>query len=80
MDIDEAIKGRRSVRKYLGKPVSEELIRQVLETATWAPSAKNEQQWRFTVLTVFFSLVTEICSCFTSVSPTNPSLNLCSTS
>jgi len=28
-----------------------DLVKQVLVAATWAPSAKNEQQWRFTVLT-----------------------------
>jgi nitroreductase len=51
MDVDEAIKGTRSVRKYLGEPVKMEIVREVLEAATWAPSAKNGQQWRFTVLT-----------------------------
>ncbi|MBU7040209.1 MAG: nitroreductase family protein [Theionarchaea archaeon] len=51
VDLDEAIKGRRSIRSYLTDPVPEELIREVLEAATYAPSAKNGQQWRFTVLT-----------------------------
>lgn len=51
MDLDQAIKGRRSVRSYLDRPVPEELIRHSIEAATFAPSAKNGQQWRFTVLT-----------------------------
>jgi nitroreductase len=51
MDLDQALKGRRSIRKYLDKSVPEELIRQVIEAGTFAPSAKNGQQWRFTVLT-----------------------------
>jgi len=51
MDLDQAIKGRRSVRDYLDRSVQEELVRQVIEAATFAPSAKNGQQWRFTVLT-----------------------------
>ena len=51
MDLDQALRGRRSVRDYLEKSVSEELVRQVIEAATFAPSAKNGQQWRFTVLT-----------------------------
>lgn len=51
MDLDEAIKGRRSVRSYMDKGVSEELVRLVIEAGTFAPSAKNGQQWRFTVLT-----------------------------
>jgi len=51
MELDEAIKGRRSIRRYLDQPVPVELVREVLEAGTWAPSAKNGQQWRFTVLT-----------------------------
>jgi len=51
MEIDEAIRRRRSVRRYLDKPVPVETVREILEAGTWAPSAKNGQQWRFTVLT-----------------------------
>ncbi len=51
LEIDAAIKGRRSVRKYLDKPVSTDMVKNVLEAGTWAPSPKNGQQWRFTVLT-----------------------------
>lgn len=51
MDLDEAIRDRRSVRSYMDKSVSEELVREVIEAGTFAPSAKNGQQWRFTVLT-----------------------------
>ena len=50
MDLDSAIRGRRSVRKYTDKPVPPQIVREVLEAGTWAPSAKNGQQWRFTVL------------------------------
>ena len=50
MELDEAIKGRRSIRRYQSKNVPKELIRQVIEAATFAPSAKNCQQWRFTIL------------------------------
>jgi nitroreductase len=50
MEVGEAIRGRRSIRKYTDKPVPMELVRAVLEAGTWAPSAKNGQQWRFTVL------------------------------
>ena len=54
MELDEAIRGRRkrrSIRRYTARPVPLELVREVLEAGTWAPSAKNGQQWRFTVLT-----------------------------
>jgi nitroreductase len=51
MELDEALRGRRSIRKYKDDQVPMEIVRQVLEAGTWAPSAKNGQQWRFTVLT-----------------------------
>lgn len=51
MELEEAIRGRRSVRAYTDEPVPMELVRKALEAGTWAPSAKNGQQWRFTVLT-----------------------------
>jgi nitroreductase len=51
MSVDEAIKGRRSVRTYKSDEVEEGLVRECIEAATFAPSAKNGQQWRFTVLT-----------------------------
>jgi nitroreductase len=51
MNIDDAIKGRRSVRTYKSDNVEEDLVRECIEAATYAPSAKNGQQWRFTVLT-----------------------------
>jgi F420 biosynthesis protein FbiB-like protein len=42
--------GRRAIRRYLDKPVPPELLNQLLEIATWAPSAHNRQPWRFAVL------------------------------
>lgn len=51
MELIEAIKGRRSIRKYRKDPVPMEIIRDILEAGNWAPSAKNGHQWRFTVLT-----------------------------
>lgn len=50
MDLDQALKGRRSIRSYIEKEVPIPLVRQVIEAGTFAPSAKNGQQWRFTVL------------------------------
>jgi nitroreductase len=51
MNVEEAIKGRRSIRKYLDKPVPVGSIRRIIEAGTYAPSGKNGQPWRFTVLT-----------------------------
>jgi F420 biosynthesis protein FbiB-like protein len=46
----DAIKERRSVRKYQSRTVPHELIEEVLVAAGWAPSAHNAQPWRFIVL------------------------------
>ena len=51
MELIDAIKGRRSIREYKDTLVPRELIEEIIEAATWAPSAKNGQQWRFTVYT-----------------------------
>jgi coenzyme F420-0:L-glutamate ligase/coenzyme F420-1:gamma-L-glutamate ligase len=45
------LQSRRSVRKYQARPVSHELIEQVIEAARWAPSPHGRQPWRFVVLT-----------------------------
>ena len=50
MDALECIHTRRSIRKYLDKPVPDEIIKQLLEAAMTAPSAYNEQPWRFLVV------------------------------
>jgi coenzyme F420-0:L-glutamate ligase / coenzyme F420-1:gamma-L-glutamate ligase len=47
----DLIKSRRSIRRYASQPVPLELLRRLLEAATWAPSAHNRQPWRFAVLT-----------------------------
>jgi nitroreductase len=50
MDLLEAIRTRRSIRKYKKEPVPEEMLEQVLEAGRWAPSADNSQPWNFVVL------------------------------
>ncbi|HLF27754.1 MAG TPA: nitroreductase family protein [Anaerolineae bacterium] len=50
MDVLEAIRTRRSARKWLPKPVPDELVEQVLEAGRWAPSAGNFQPWAFIVI------------------------------
>jgi len=51
MDVFEAIKTRRSIRKYQNKPVEQEKLSKVLEAARLSPSAANRQPWRFIVET-----------------------------
>jgi nitroreductase len=50
MEILEAIKTRRSIRKYKSTPVDERMIETILEAARWAPSWHNNQSWRFVVV------------------------------
>jgi coenzyme F420-0:L-glutamate ligase/coenzyme F420-1:gamma-L-glutamate ligase len=47
----DAVRGRRSVRRYLPKKVPEQLVDQVLEAGRWAPSPHGRQPWRFAVIT-----------------------------
>lgn len=42
---------RRSVRNYLDKPVPFDDILQIVECGMYAPSARNKQNWHFTVIT-----------------------------
>ena len=46
----DTIRGRRSARRYLPKPVPDEAVEQVLEAARWAPSPHGKQPWRFAVI------------------------------
>jgi nitroreductase len=50
MDALEAIKTRRSVRKFSNRVVEPEKLREVLEAARMAPSWANMQCWRFLVI------------------------------
>ena len=50
MEVHQAIKTRRSVRNYKPDPVPEEKLNKVLETARLAPSAHNEQEWKFVIV------------------------------
>ena len=50
LDVFEAIKGRRSVRAFTKKTVSDEEITKLIDAATWAPSAGNIQPWEFIIV------------------------------
>lgn len=47
MTAKECIKGRRSIRKFTDKPVDHELLAQIVETASYAPSWKHTQIVRY---------------------------------
>jgi nitroreductase len=50
MDIYEAIKTRRSVRKYKGDAIPEDVLDRVLDAMRLAPSGCNFQPWKFVVV------------------------------
>ncbi len=50
MELLEAIKTRRSIRKYKTTPVDDQAVETVLEAARWAPSWKNTQCRQFIVV------------------------------
>ncbi len=46
----KTIKERRTVRKYKPTPVPDEHIRKILDAARYAPTAGNQQPWKFLVI------------------------------
>jgi nitroreductase len=51
MDVFEAIKGRRSIRQFTDEPIGKDELEKLLDAARWAPTASNQQRWRFVVVT-----------------------------
>ena len=49
-DIYDIIKTRRSIRSFIDKEVPDDILDKILQTAIWAPSGKNYQNWHFYVL------------------------------
>jgi nitroreductase len=50
MNTLEAIRTKRSVRKFTSQPVSEETIREILNAGRRAQSSKNDQPWTFVLI------------------------------
>lgn len=46
----ETIRQRHSVRQFSDEPISDELLYKVLDAANRAPSAHNQQSWRFIII------------------------------
>jgi nitroreductase len=47
MNVSEAIRTKRAVRKFLDKPLPEEVIHAILNAGRRSQSSKNEQTWQF---------------------------------
>lgn len=50
MEVKDALLKRRSIRKYLDKEVSDEMIEELLHAAMSGPSACNRRPWIFYVI------------------------------
>ncbi len=50
MQVDEAIRGRRTVKAFGPRPVEPEVLDELFELARWAPNHHLTQPWRFRVL------------------------------
>jgi nitroreductase len=51
MELQDAVRGRRSIRQFLPKPVPAQIIRELIADALWAPSWGNTQPWEIVVAT-----------------------------
>ena len=50
MSCIEKVLARRSIRKFKNDPISEEVLKSILEAGRQAPSATNNQPWHFVVV------------------------------
>ncbi|HEY57146.1 MAG TPA: nitroreductase [Anaerolineae bacterium] len=51
MEVHEAIRTKRAVRKFRDEPLPEEVIRAILNAGRRAQSSKNTQPWHFIAIT-----------------------------
>jgi nitroreductase len=50
VDVETAIRARRTHKQYGPDPVDEEVVRELVELARWAPNHKLTNPWRFRLL------------------------------
>jgi nitroreductase len=50
VDVDTAIRMRRTHKQYGSEPVSEAVVRELVDLARWAPNHKVTNPWRFRLL------------------------------
>lgn len=68
--VEETIYRRRSVRFYKDKQIPEYLVRRILETGRFAPSAGNAQTWKFIVIqdkTMLEEMTRDVASLFEKI-------------
>ena len=74
MDILEAMRGRKSTRAYLDKPVTRATVEAILDAARWAPSGVDSQPWKVAVVTgaIKARISEELLAARTAKQPENP--------
>ena len=50
MELYEVVRRRKSVRSFKTTPVPDDVLERVLDAARLAPSARNDQEWRYVIL------------------------------
>ncbi|HNK64488.1 MAG TPA: nitroreductase family protein, partial [Anaerolineales bacterium] len=50
MNVSEAIRMKRAVRKFQDKPLPDDVIRAILNAGRRSQSSKNNQAWRFVAI------------------------------
>jgi F420 biosynthesis protein FbiB-like protein len=50
-DLHNFLRTRRSIRQFEQRPIPQETLQRILETSTYAPSARNRQPWQLVVIT-----------------------------
>ena len=51
MELQAAVRERRSIRKFRPDPIPRAVLEEILETARWSPSWGNTQPWEITLIT-----------------------------
>ena len=51
MELEAAVRGRRSIRKFRAGSIPKSVVEEILDAARWAPSWGNTQVWEFYVIT-----------------------------
>ena len=62
MDVKDAIRTKRAVRKFLEKPLPEEVAQAILNAGRRSQSSKNNQDWQFIAITDK-SILKELSTC-----------------
>lgn len=50
MEVKEAIRGRRSIRKFQDRKIDDGLLVELVEAGVWAPTGGNAQTWIFIIV------------------------------